>query len=300
MKSVLKHTVCLLIILSGYSLWSQVGINTEDPQTMLDVNGDMALRAGVLSLNNGNNNLVSDEHSLFNITGPTDDFNINTIQPLADVDGQIITLVNTTPHTMTLVHNDGAGTNSIICTSNSDWAVKGIFTTVTLQYLKSLERWFVINYEDGQGYQRRIYSSVGTIDIATDSSDFSPMADLNINFTPKSTTVLVNISLAGEMDTIGSNDLPSQGYVDFRLVQTVGATSTVVAGFTTLATDVDFKSTTVTAWNSRMAMYPVAVTPGVATSFHVEWRRAGENAGILHCNPISSPTRCHSSITILD
>src|SRR5690554_1071728 len=300
MKSILKYIICILIFIAGYPLFAQVGINTDNPQTMLDVNGNLALNAGSLSLSSGNNNMVVDDHSLFNVTGSTGDFSINTIQPLNDVDGQVITLVNTTAYSMTLIHNDGGSANSIFCTSESDLVLKGIYTTVTLQYNKTLQRWLAVKFADGEVSKKRIFSSVGTIDTSTDSPDFSAMADVDITFTPQSHTVYVNVSLAGNMSLLGSNDKPSQGHGDFRLVKTVDGVSTVVAGFTTLATDIDFKSSTVTAWNSRMAMYPVAVTPGLSTLFQVEWRSDGQNPGTLLCNPLTSPDRSHSSITILD
>lgn len=300
MKSILQYTICILIFLAGYPLLAQVGINTDNPQTMLDVNGDLSLNAGSLSLNNGNNNLIAGDYSLFNITGPTADFSINTIQPLTDVDGQLITLVNTTPYAMTLVHNDGGGVNSIFCTSEGDLVLNGIYTTVTLQYIKTLERWIAIKYADGEVYQKRIFSSVGTTDINTDSPDFSDMDEMNITFTPKGAVVFVNVSLSGHMGLLGVNGKPSQGYADFALVKTVGATSTIVAGFTTLASDVDYKSTAVTAWNSRMGMHPISVTPGVETTFQVQWRRDGDNPGILYCRPVFFRTISHRSITIFD
>ena len=300
MKSILKYALCLLIFFNGYYLCAQVGINTENPQTMLDVNGNLALNAGSLSLSSGDNNIVADTHSLFNIDGPTADFNINTIQPLTDVDGQLLTLVNTTSHTMTLVHNDGAGANSIFCTSEGDLVLKGIYTTVTLQYIKTLERWMAIKYTDGGIYTKRIFNSVGLTDTNTNSFTFVNMANMSVPLTSKNSTVYVNVSLSGHMGLLGSKNKPAQGYGDFRLVKIVGGITTEVVGFTTLATDFDYKTPSVTAWNSRLVMFPVSVTPGEPTTFRVQWRRAGQNPGTLYCSTESFRNNSHRSITIFD
>ncbi len=300
MKSIIKYALGISILFIGNALFSQVGINTDTPQTMLDINGDLSLNAVSLSLTNGTNNLVAGEHSLFNITGPTANFSINTIQPLSDVDGQLITLVNTTNFTMTLRHDFGSGANSIYCTNGADLVLNGIYSTITLQYIKTSQRWLAVKYGDGGASKRKIISSVGLLDTSTDSSDFSDMADVGVLFTPKNPIVYVNVSLSGHMGLLGSEDKPAQGYGDFILVKTIGGTSTVVAGFTTLATDSDYRTSSVTAWNARMAMYPVAVTPGVSTSFQVQWRRAGNNPGVLYCRTELFRNISHRSITVFD
>lgn len=301
MKSTLQYTNrILLMFFSGFSLVAQIGINTDNPQTTLDINGDLALNAGSLVLNNGNNDIAADEYSLFNISGPTADFIINTIEPLTDVDGQIITLVNTTNYKMTLAHNVGAGPNSIYCTSGSDLVIKGVYSTITLQYIKSSERWLAVKYGDGGASKKTILSSVGLLDASTDSSDFSDMMDMGISFTPKSPVVYVNVSMSGHMGLLGSDGKAAQGYGDFRLVKTVGGTTSVVAGFTTLATDSDYRTSSLTAWNARVAMYPVFVTPGQATTLQVEWRRDGHNPGILYCRTEFFRNNSHRSITVIE
>lgn len=278
---------------------AQVGINTVNPETMLDINGNLSLNATSLSLNSGSNNLAGGDHSLFNITGPSNSFEINTIEPLTDVDGQLITLVNTTTFNMTLVHNDGTGSNSIFCPNENNLVLSGQYTTVTFQYNKTLQRWVVIKYADNDRYQSTIYSKTGSSDIETNSVSFSDMgADMRILFTPKNPLVYVNVSLSGHMFT-GDPNADAHGYADFRLVKTVGSTSTVIAGFTNIASDVDYL-VVATPWNSRMVMYPVSVTPGVSTTLKIQWRRDGQHPYTLYCAPTSLPDNSHRSITVLD
>ena len=291
----LKYTIFIFLFLSGYAVFAQVGINTTDPRTMLDVKGNVSLNAGTLTLNSGNNNVTSNDHTPFNISGPSADFNINTIQPLTDVDGQIITLVNTTSHTMALVHNDGAGANSIFCPNGNDLVLEGIYTTVTLQYNKSLQRWTVMRYADRSAYQRTIYSSAGTTDIQTNPVGFTDMEEMSITFTPKNSVVYVNFGAAGFMYLDSSTT--EQGYGDFRLVN-VTASNKVVAGSTVIATDVDYLAVS-TSFNIRMNMIPVSVTPGQSTTLKIQWRNGGVNPDTLLC-PATETDYAHRNITIFD
>lgn len=300
MNLISKFSLCVFIFFSGFYVSAQVGINTDSPVTMLDVNGNLSLNASSFALSNGNNNLSGGDHTVFNISGPSGNFNINTIEPLTDADGQLITLVNTTNHIMTLVNNDGVGVNSIFCPNGSNLVLEGIYSTVILQYNKTLQRWVIIKYADQGAYQRVIYSKAGTGDIQTDLTTFSDMGtDMSITFTPKNPVVYVNVSLSGHMYVRGSNNEMAQGYADFRLVKTVGASSTVIAGFTNLVADVDYLAV-VTPWNSRMVMQPVSVTPGQATTLKMQWRRDGQNPSILFCMATTLRDISHRSITIFD
>ncbi|AFL81686.1 hypothetical protein Aeqsu_2226 [Aequorivita sublithincola DSM 14238] len=283
----------------SYSLMAQVGVNTDNPQTMLDINGNLSLNASTLSLNDGSNAVVGGNYTFFNISGPVNNFEINTIQPLTDVDGQIITLVNTTSNSMILVDNDGAGTNSIYCSNGSDLVLIGIYSTVTLQYNKTLERWTVLRHVDGErAGQGMIYNNSGKTDISTNSNNFSDMgSDMSITFIPRSTIVYVNISISGSMAAPVNAD--SQGYADFMLRKTVGIINTDVTGFTTIATDIDY-GVLLTPWYARLAMYPVTVTPGESTTLKIRWRRGGNNPNRLDCAPTSLPNNSHRSITIFD
>ncbi|QAA81277.1 hypothetical protein EI546_05845 [Aequorivita sp. H23M31] len=293
------YVFAILYLFQLNSLWGQVGINTEDPQTMLDINGNISLKAGFLTLVDGENNIVAADLSLYNISGPTTDFSINGIHPLTEVDGQIITLVNTTPHKMKIVHNSAGGPSGILCTSNGNLILKGIYNSVTLQYIKSIQRWITVASSDAS-FKNRIYSSIGNTDISNDSNNFIDMDEMVISLIPKKSRIYINVSIAGYMDPLTAANKASHGYADFQLVKTIGSVSTPITAFTSLASDVDYSSITQTAWNSRLVMFPVEVTPGEAISIQLQWRVGGQDFGSLYSNPSSSRNRCHRSITILD
>ncbi|WP_417353676.1 hypothetical protein [Flavobacterium alkalisoli] len=293
----IKFSVCLLLFLSSYALLAQVGINTTDPSTTLDVNGAISLgEASAFALGNGDNtNIATGGFSIVNIAGPTTSFNINSIAPEANADGQLLTLVNTTNNPMIIKHNDGAGVNSIYCPNNTDLILRGIYTSVTMQYNKTLTKWVVTRYTDDGGYGDNIYSSVGTTDTQMDSKTFADMADMSVTFTPKKSVVYVNVSISGHMNIGNTN---SHGYADFRIVN-VTAGNTVVSGATVVTTDNDYNAI-VTPWNMRMVMIPVTVTPGQPTTIKTQWRRDGTLPRILYCLATSNNQFSHRSITIID
>jgi hypothetical protein len=81
----------------------------------LDVNGSVAVRVASLALNMGsNNNIVLTNNAFFRITGPTGDFEINSIA--GGTDGRMIILYNATTYNMT-IKDEGTGTagNTIYC-----------------------------------------------------------------------------------------------------------------------------------------------------------------------------------------
>src|SRR5690606_15392460 len=172
------------------------------------VSGALSLREGpALSIGNGINiNLGATIYSQYRITDPMVDFNILTFltaNGVSAADGQLLTLINTTPYKMTLVHNQGSNSNPqrrIYCPNGFDLVLEGQNSSVSLQYNTNLQRWIVVGYSDMGGYGRNVYSSIGTTDINTNSPAFSNMADMSITFTPKHSTVYVNFSASGTMD----------------------------------------------------------------------------------------------------
>ncbi len=122
-----------------------VGINGT-PVSYLDVNGDLALREGALTLANGaNNNVVTANNpfpagkSFYRITGPTAAFNITGLT--GGQDGRIIVLYNATAFNMTLTHNSTSTlSNRIYCGNSTDLTVNG-FGSITLVYNASDNRW---------------------------------------------------------------------------------------------------------------------------------------------------------------
>lgn len=283
----------------GCTMFAQVGINinTNDPKTTLDVNGAISLKASsTLNLPTVNNVDINVEgFSLFNITGPTEAFNINSIKPVAGVDGQIVTFVNNTVHNMTILNDSGASDNSIYCPNGAGLTLSGRYSTVTFQYDNKQERWIVIKYSDKENFGNSIYKSVGVDDTQTSSTSFSDMVDMSYEFIPKKSIVYVNVSASGNMSGgISTRD----GYGDFRIVN-VTAGNSIVAGATTLASDNVYNAGS-TSWNIRMVMIPVNVTANVPNTIKVQWRKGGDVALTLNCNTTTGDLFSHRNITILD
>ena len=141
-----------------------VGINTNDPKSTFDVNGNLALREGPsLVLSNGgasggvNDNIVLPDitgltgvkASFYRITGPTAAFSIYGVVPNSGADGQLVTLMNTTTNVMTVKNNASSiAANSIKTLSGIDMVTVAGMSSITLQYNKTDARWYVIGSEN--------------------------------------------------------------------------------------------------------------------------------------------------------
>ena len=88
----------------------KVGIQNSDPQTTLDVSGDLALRGIQLTLAEGNQNSLSlgpTAASCYRIIGPTLPFSVSGIQ--SGVEGKLLWLHNVSAAPMIILHNDVNG-----------------------------------------------------------------------------------------------------------------------------------------------------------------------------------------------
>ncbi|MGB3342528.1 MAG: hypothetical protein WBA61_01315 [Aequorivita sp.] len=137
-------------ILNYFNSFAQVGVETNDPSTPLDVNGTMSLREGQqLTFNNGNNNdidLGTMPYSFYIIIGPTTSFNITGVVPLNGADGQIVTLQNNTNATMNIIHDAlSVAENRIQLPNGRDYHLHGKYTSVTFQYNATNKRWNLVN-----------------------------------------------------------------------------------------------------------------------------------------------------------
>ena len=154
---------CILTLVFSLSAFAQVGINTTDPKTQLDVNGGLSLREGPpFNLSNGANsnlNLGTTPYSQYRISGPTAAFSINNIVPLTGADGQMVTLINTTTFPMTIRHNMGAAGTRILCPADTDLILTDRYSAVTLQYNTFASRWMV------QGYSKKSADLTNVTDI---------------------------------------------------------------------------------------------------------------------------------------
>jgi hypothetical protein len=299
----MKKITSLLLFIIGITIHAQVGIGNTDPKTELDIEGAISLREGtVLNLNNGNNNNVNlgtTPYSFYRITGPTATFNIGSITPEPDADGQIVTFENTTDELM-IIRHDAGGTiaNRILCPGAQNYTLYGQYATVTFQYNRTQSRWVIINRVDAR-YGDNVQSVIGTSNISINSTTFTDMTNMSITFTPKHNTVYLNFSAAGHSNIASG----VQQYVDFRLVN-VTSGNTVLAGTSTLCTDYDFDdilgTIVITSWNAHFTMFPVTVTPGVSTTLKIQWSRNGNYPAHVYNYVTALPNSSHRSLTILD
>lgn len=134
---------------------NRVGINvSQNPQNILDVNGDLALREGtaITAASGANHDLAlplnattAGEHSHYRITGAAANFNITGLA--GGNDGQVLTLINATAQTMTL-SNDNVGsvaTNRIQTGYGADMSIAA-GGTVSMIYNATLGRWKVTSH----------------------------------------------------------------------------------------------------------------------------------------------------------
>ncbi len=115
------------------ALGGNVGINTQAPNTRVDINGDLATRAYTYAASNGaQDNININGYTFIRITGPTAAFTINGIA--GGYDGKIVILYNTTGSNMTIGNNaSGTAANSILTLTGTAISTTGT-GCVTLIY----------------------------------------------------------------------------------------------------------------------------------------------------------------------
>ncbi len=121
--------ISIIFITTSTIQAQKIGVKTASPQTVLDVNGSIAIREGIaINLTASNNNDVAlDSMSFYRITGATATFSVTGFT--SGYDGRILTIINATNYAMTLSHltgstaanqiNTGMGTNIIISSNGT-------------------------------------------------------------------------------------------------------------------------------------------------------------------------------------
>ncbi len=121
----------------------KLGVSTQAPTTMLDINGDLALRDTTITLVNGaNNDVFIGGYSFIRIVGPTAAFTVSGLA--GGVDGKVVILYNTTTQNMTIA-NDATSTsaNRIYTLSGANVITTGT-GSITMIYSTPDTRWIVI------------------------------------------------------------------------------------------------------------------------------------------------------------
>lgn len=279
--------------------------------TGVEIDGSLSLKEGPqLSVQTGMNILnpssTGATFSQYRLVGSGGAFSIGGITPLEASDGQLITLINTTGHPLTLVHNHtGVNADLRIYTPNeTNFIITGRYATVTLQYNRTLQKWVITDFVSSGIAESPVKSVKGTTDISMNSSVFTDMQGMTLTFTPKNPVVYVSFGASGYMDvgTSQNPDIPEGGGVSFRLYNVTS--NRIEAGVSSVATDYNSDGLyegVITAWNVGLNMFPISVTPGVETTIKIQWSRdAVYNARPIHCFPATDPGGSHRNLTVLD
>jgi hypothetical protein len=142
----------ILIFLVSVQLSAQnVGVNTNTPEAVLDVNGDVIFRTGDLAVADGITlalDVSSTRFSYYRITGPVADFTLAGIT--AGVDGRLLTLFNRSGFAMQLNNEDASAlpADQIMTGTDANMIIpfKGI---INLQYDATEQKWIVKSSSKG-------------------------------------------------------------------------------------------------------------------------------------------------------
>ncbi|MDZ4748559.1 MAG: hypothetical protein SH808_08730 [Saprospiraceae bacterium] len=146
MKNVLITGIILFTALTNLSA-QHVGIGTETPEAMLDVNGDVIFRTGELTIADSLNYILdvnSTKYSYYRVLDTLGDFTISGISP--GIDGRIVTLFNRSNFNMQLNHLDLAvdSTQRIITGTGENLNIPE-HGMVSLLYDSTEQKWVVKN-----------------------------------------------------------------------------------------------------------------------------------------------------------
>ncbi len=137
----------LFFVLQPCVIAQNVGIGTESPQAVLDVNGDVIFRPIELLISDTSNYVLdinTYKFAYYRITGPANDFHLAGIS--AGVDGRVITLINRSNFIMELRHqNAETSPESQISTSSLESVLIEDKGLVSLYYDSTEQRWIVMN-----------------------------------------------------------------------------------------------------------------------------------------------------------
>lgn len=277
--------VSLLLFLPFHS-FSQIGINTISPTTTLDINGSLSLRESPrpLMLSDGNNEIIGFDgetvFSQYRIIGPTTAFSIEGIKPVDMADGQIVRLINTTNHTLSIINNSPSDVSGILCPAETNLVLVGKNSSVTFQYSKGLNKWTILGYASKQEKKLNRITAVGTTNISRQNSSWDSFDELDITFTPQNSIVYINFNAYGSLNG---------GNADFRILKD----NVFVPNSEVRANTGGGK------YDVSLPMFPVKVIPGQQTRIRMQWYRSGINSIIIQNNPASNSDHGRY-LTILD
>lgn len=276
---------------------AQIGINTTDPVTTLDVNGATSFRKGAdLILGAGKNdniNLSDHPFSNYNISGPNAAFSISGFTILPDSDGQILTLINTTSSPMTLLHNSTSQSkNRLYCPNEKDLVVPNQYSAVTMQYNKPLQKWVVISTSSTNKTENiTSVNFVGQVEIDHNNyKQYKNVPGMTIKFLAQETTALVILTASGQKRR--SNAISSNIFL-----RVIDQDNKVIGGvaYTSRLGDDNLESLSFT-------QFLTGLTPGNMYEFRVQGKIERSGAGnprfVIKPAPVERETD-HLTLTVL-
>ena len=139
-----------LFLFITYSFNAQVGFGTDNPTTMLDINGALSLRQAedALQLINPVDGVYNDiplsspPYSFYRIEGPTANFSLQSLQFITGGVGHLMFLQNGTEHDMTILHyQNPANPRQFYISSTRNVTFPGRYATFILQYSSENKWW---------------------------------------------------------------------------------------------------------------------------------------------------------------
>lgn len=144
MKKIISQ-ILFACILTFPAFAQHVGIGTEDPQAMLDINGDVVFRTADITIVDSSTlalDVNTAPFSRYRIVGADSAFVVAGIT--AGMDGRVVTFINHTGFPMQMNHEDtSAAFPDRIVTGNQLNLVLEDMGTVTIQYDSSAQKWVV-------------------------------------------------------------------------------------------------------------------------------------------------------------
>lgn len=143
-----KILLAVLLFPAVVAIGQNIGFGTNQPQTIIDLNGDFAIRGTTLTLSDGvlnEVNVATPKFSNFRVDGPTAAFTIAGM--LAGSDGKLVTLFNNSGQTMTVANQaaTAAETDRIITGANANLSIPNN-ASIQFQYDNTIQRWVVRNH----------------------------------------------------------------------------------------------------------------------------------------------------------
>lgn len=162
----MKKIICHIFVscIASLPIYAQhVGIGTEDPQAMLDINGDVVLRTADIAILDSITlalDVNTEKFSRYRITNANSAFGIAGMT--AGMDGRIVTLVNQTGFPMILHHEDTlADEINRIITGNQEALSLDNMGTVSLQYDAVMLKW-IVNSSNHVPAESEVWDTTGT------------------------------------------------------------------------------------------------------------------------------------------